>query len=181
MQRSCLRECVCATRVCYDERTGADSGDDAVCGFSVASKFMRNRNSRCSSQRFIASCTTTAPAEIYQIHRSANPGAWASINTGTATITMRAPDVMSDGMVLPIAWNMLELTNTIPDATKLNAMMWRYSSPTAITCGSDENTPTIGPAASHTITESTNIAPAASPAPVRNVCRTRSALRAPKF
>src|SRR6185503_1418936 len=161
-----------------------DSGGDATGAFTIVSnvsKFKRNRNSRCSSQRLIASCTMTAPEEIYQIHRSVKPGDCASNSTGTATITMRAADVMSDGMVLPIAWNMLELTNTIPDATKLKAMMWRYSAPTAMTCGSDENTPTIGPAASHTMSASTNIAPAASEAPVRNVSRTRSALRAPKF
>src|SRR5512145_1589004 len=119
MQRSCRRECVFVTRVSYDERTGADSGDDAAGVVTIVSKFKRNRNSRCSNHRFIASCTMTAPAEIYQIHRRVKPGACASSSTGTATMAMRAAEVMSDGMVLPIAWNMLELTNTMPDATKL--------------------------------------------------------------
>src|SRR5262245_11953654 len=181
MQRLCLQTCAVVTSVFYEDRTGVDSGGDATCGCISGPKFKRRRNSRWSSQRFIASCTTTAPAEIYQIVRSVNPGDCASSSTGTATMTMRAPDVMSDGMVLPIAWNMLELTNTIPDATKLKAMICRYSAPTAMTCGSEENTPTIGPAASQTMTASMNIAPAASEAPVRNVSRTRSALRAPKF
>src|SRR5262245_32579150 len=181
MQRLCLQTGAVATRVFYEDSTGVDSGGDDACGCISGPKFKRRPNSRWSSHRFIASCTTTAPAEIHQIDRSVNPGDCASSSTGTATITMRAPDVMSDGIVLPIAWNMLELTNTIPDATKLKAMTCRYSAPTAMTCGSDENTPTMGRAASHTMRASTNIEPAASAAPVRNVSRTRSALRAPKF
>ena len=71
---------------------------------------------------------------MYQIQRSVNPGVSASSSTGTATMTMRVTDVISDGIVLPIAWNMLELTKMTPDATKLKATMCRYSSPTAIDC-----------------------------------------------
>jgi hypothetical protein len=35
-------------------------------------------------------------------------------------MTMRVNDVINAGSVLPIAWNMLELTNTSPDATKFH-------------------------------------------------------------
>jgi hypothetical protein len=41
-------------------------------------------------------------------------------------------DEISEGIVLPIAWNMLELTKMIPDAAKLHETMRRYSSPIAI-------------------------------------------------
>ena len=37
----------------------------------------------------------------------------------TAMITMRAADVTRDGIVLPIAWNMLELTKIMPDADEV--------------------------------------------------------------
>ena len=36
---------------------------------------------------------------------------------------------MSGGIVLPIAWNMLEPTKMMPDATKFHDTMRRYSSP----------------------------------------------------
>ena len=35
-------------------------------------------------------------------------------------MAMRRNDVASAGRVLPIAWNMLELTNTSPEATKFH-------------------------------------------------------------
>ena len=38
-----------------------------------------------------------------------------------ATSVIRLTDVISGGTVLPSAWNMLEDTNTTPDATKLQA------------------------------------------------------------
>ena len=41
-----------------------------------------------------------------------------------------------------VAWNMLELTNTMPDGTKFHATIRRYSPPTASTAGSLLNTPT---------------------------------------
>ena len=49
---------------------------------------------------------------------------------------MRVNELTSEGMVLPIAWNMLEATKMIPDATKLHDTMRRYSSPTAMTAAS---------------------------------------------
>src|SRR5262245_47383794 len=180
MQRLCLRQPSNVIRVHYEDSIGADLGDDAGDTTDVA-KLRRSRNSRCNSHRFIASCTTTAAAEIYQIHRRLNPGVCDNRMTGTPMMTMRDADVISDGIVLPIAWNMLELTKTMPEKTKLNAMMWRYSAPTAITCGSEEKIPTMASEASQTSNASTNIAAAASTAPVRNVARTRSAFRAPKF
>src|SRR4029453_9480690 len=117
---------------------------------------------------------------MYQIQRSAKPGVSASASTGTATITMRAPEVISDGIVLPIAWNMLELTKITPDATKLNATTWRYSSPTRTAAGSAVNTRTIPSAQSQTATASTSIAAAAIAAPVLNVSLTRAERRAPQ-
>jgi hypothetical protein len=38
---------------------------------------------------------------------------------------MRVNDVRSEGSVLPIAWNMLELTKMIPDAMKFHEMIRR--------------------------------------------------------
>ena len=40
---------------------------------------------------------------------------------------MRTNEATSAGSVLPIAWNMLELTNTTPDATNVHDTMCRYS------------------------------------------------------
>ena len=53
---------------------------------------------------------------------------------------IRVTEVSSGGMVFPSAWNMLDVTNTTPDATKLQAMICRYSTPIAMTSGSVENT-----------------------------------------
>ena len=36
---------------------------------------------------------------------------------------MRNADVASDGMVLPIAWNMLDDTNVMPDGTNVSTTM----------------------------------------------------------
>ena len=68
----------------------------------------------------MASCSTTAPAERYQIQTRWKPGIVDSAIAGTAITTMRVTDAMSDGMVLPIAWNMLEHTKITPDATKVH-------------------------------------------------------------
>src|SRR5687767_1679956 len=78
----------------------------------------------------------TAATEMYQIQRSEKPAVCESSSTGTAMMTTRVAEVISDGMVLPIAWNMLELTKMIPDATKFHARMCRYSTATAIAAGS---------------------------------------------
>jgi hypothetical protein len=40
---------------------------------------------------------------------------------------------------------MLPFTNTIPDAMRLQATMWRYSVPTPMTAGSDEKNPIRAP------------------------------------
>ena len=59
---------------------------------------------------------------------SANPGERASIITGIATTTMRTSDVAMEGSVFPIAWNMLPVTKTTPDARKLHDTIRRYQS-----------------------------------------------------
>ena len=95
---------------------------------------------------------------------------------------MRAADVISDGIVLPIAWNMLELTKITPDATKLKATMCRYSSPTATAVGvGGEHVHHARHPRATPPTASTSIAAAAIAAPVLNVSRTRADWRAPKF
>ena len=43
--------------------------------------------------------------------------AWASTSAGITMRAMRTPEEIRDGNVLPIAWNMLDATNTSPDAT----------------------------------------------------------------
>ena len=53
---------------------------------------------------------------------------------------VRRNELTSGGTVLPSAWNMLELTNTMPDGMKFQATMRRYSAPTASTPGSSLNT-----------------------------------------
>jgi hypothetical protein len=98
-----------------------------------------------------------------------------------ATRRMRAVELTSAGMVLPIAWNMLELTNTMPEATKLKEMMRRYSPPTASTWGSCEKTPIIAWGARWQRMVKQAMSTAAKVTPTRNVSRTRSAWRAPKF
>src|SRR5512145_2107150 len=85
------------------------------------------------------SCSTIAPAERYQIQWRAKPGSRDSMIAGMAITTMRATDATSEGMVLPIAWNMLEQTKMSPDGTNVHDTMRRYSSPTATTAGSLEN------------------------------------------
>jgi hypothetical protein len=44
-------------------------------------------------------------------------------------MTVRVNELTSDGHVLPIAWNMLDVTKMTPDATKLHDTMRRYSAP----------------------------------------------------
>jgi hypothetical protein len=48
---------------------------------------------------------------------------------------------MSDGIVLPIAWNMLDDTKMSPEATKFQQAIRRYSSPRAMASGSVEKIP----------------------------------------
>src|SRR5262252_5994100 len=76
--------------------------------------------------------------ERYQIHCSSNPGWRERITAGIETSRMRVADAIIDGIVLPIAWNMLEFTKTSPERTKLHDMTLRYSTPTATTSGSLE-------------------------------------------
>ena len=65
--------------------------------------------------------TATADADKYQIHRSWNPGRRESTSTGIAISVLRLTDESSGGIVLPSAWNMLDVTKTTPDAMKIAA------------------------------------------------------------
>src|SRR5512141_1357683 len=106
-------------------------------------KARRRANSRRSRMRLIASCTTIEAGERYQIQFSWNPGERVRITAGIPTRTIRVPELMSDGRVLPIAWNMLDETKISPDAANVSEMIRRYSVPTPITAGSFANTFTI--------------------------------------
>src|SRR5512141_1689122 len=99
-------------------------------------KSRRRANSRRSRMRLIASCTTIDAAERYQIQFSWNPGERVRITAGIPTRTIRVPELMSDGRVLPIAKNMLDETKIRPEAANVREMLRRYCAPTAITAGS---------------------------------------------
>src|SRR5207237_6407736 len=77
----------------------------------------RRLNSRRSSSIASTSCTNTDATDNHHSQRSSKPGSREMITPGMATSAMRTTDAMSEGMVLPIAWNVLEATNTRPDAT----------------------------------------------------------------
>ena len=94
---------------------------------------------------------------------------------------MRVTEAMSDGMVLPIAWNMLEHTKISPDATKFHEMMRRYSSPTAMTAGSSEKTRMSAAGTMLQSTAISSIQPAAIRLASLNTALTRSPSRAPTF
>jgi len=117
----------------------------------------------------------------YQIQCSAKPAARDIRIAGTTIKAVRMAELMSGGSVSPIAWNMLELTNTIPEGMKFQATMRKYSAPTATTPGSLLKIPTSAPGTRRQITSRTSIAAVAIPTPTRNVPRTRSGRRAPKF
>jgi hypothetical protein len=55
-----------------------------------------------------------------------------------ANRTSRVIELNNGGSVLPIPWKMLELTKTIPAATKFKETIRRYSLPKAMTRGSLE-------------------------------------------
>src|SRR5687767_8907511 len=155
-----------------------------VCGMTAVSpgaKFRRRSNSRRKSSSVAASCTAMARTERYQIQCSWNPGSRDSRTAGIATTTIRTHEATRAGIVLPMAWNILELTKITPEATNVHDTMFRYSTPIAMTCGSSEKTPTIAaPPTRHAMVQTT-ITPAAMSAADRNVARTRCGCRAPKF
>src|SRR5690349_4973439 len=129
----------------------------------------------------MASCSTTAPAERYQIHTSRNPGVLESATAGTAITTMRVTDATSDGIVLPIAWNMLEQTKISPENANVSDTMRRYSSPTAITAASFENTRMSAAGKRLHITAISSIQPTAIMLASLNTALTRPPSRAPTF
>ncbi len=83
-------------------------------------------------------------APRYQIQVRWNPAIRDSITAGMTLIRRRNADVISDGRVLPSAWNMLEVTNVMPDATNVSTTIRRYSTPTLMTSGSVVKTAMIG-------------------------------------
>ena len=52
-----------------------------------------------------------------------NPGRVESHTAGTANVTMRVALLITEGMVLPSAWNIDEHVKITPEATKLNERM----------------------------------------------------------
>src|SRR5213079_2348191 len=80
----------------------------------------RRLNSRRSSSIASTSCTNTDATDNHHSQCSSKPGSREMITPGMATSAMRTTDAISEGTVLPIAWNVLEATNTRPDATELN-------------------------------------------------------------
>src|SRR5215212_6126731 len=118
----------------------------------------------------------TEAADKYQIQRSSKPAMRDMSSTGTDTSRIRPNDVISGGMVLPIAWNMLEATKMMPDPMKFQAEMRRYSLPTATTSGSLEKNRINADGAKWQSAASATISPVAISTPDRNACRTRSPL-----
>src|SRR6185295_17000051 len=112
-------------------------------GAGIGSKSRRRRKSRRRNHMLIASWMNTDATERYQIQWSWNPGDFDSITAGIAMSPIRTADAISDGMVLPIAWKVLEATKISPDATKFQEMMCRYSVAIAMTAGSFVNTLTM--------------------------------------
>src|SRR5215207_11732924 len=108
--------------------------DQAGCGAGSS----RSRNSRWSRSMLAVRCSHTDAADKYQIQRSSKPGRRDMSSTGTDTSRIRPNEVIKGGMVLPIAWNMLEATKMMPDPMKFQAEMRRYSLTTAMTSGSLE-------------------------------------------
>src|SRR5262245_45603554 len=92
-------------------------------GASIASGDRRRRNSRWSSMSIVTTWNTIVPADKYQIQLSAKPGMRESMTAGIPVTIRRANEAPSGGNVLPIAWNMLEDTNTSPDPTNVQEMI----------------------------------------------------------
>src|SRR5262245_56626173 len=73
---------------------------------------------------------------MYQSVLIWKPGCCASTYPGIAKMNTRSTELASDGSVLPMPWNMLDVTNTTPLATKFQLTMCNYSVLNAITAGS---------------------------------------------
>src|SRR5262245_3854284 len=100
---------------------------------------------------------------------------------GIAISMMRTADATSDGIVLPIAWNMLDVTKITPDAMKFHEMILMYSVPSVMTAASFEKSRIIASGAMWQMIPKASIAAAARIAASLNVAFTRDARRAPKF
>jgi len=85
-------------------------------GIALPPNDSRFRNSCCSSPRLTISCTSTAPTPRYQSQVSWNPGMRDRITAGTPMSTIRMSEAITDGIVFPNAWNMLEFTKRMPVA-----------------------------------------------------------------
>src|SRR5262249_54287648 len=153
----------------------------AGAGAGAGANASRLRNSSRTRSRLSSICRVTDTTVRYQIQRSPKPGTRASRNAGMTTTVTRTTEETSEGTVLPIAWNVLEHTKTMPDATKFQDTIRRYSVPTAITSGSFEKIRIIAAGARWQATAKNAITPAAMKTAVLNVSRTRSGWRAPKF
>src|SRR3954452_24932501 len=88
---------------------------------------------------------------------------------------------MSDGQLLPMAWNILEAVKANPAAMKFHETICRYVLPTATTAASLVNNRTRASALQKQSTVSTTMTAELIQAAERNVSLTRSRCPAPKF
>src|SRR4030095_11109071 len=113
-RRAC-RGLGCPRKLYAKAEAGPYDTTAAGAGASAANA-RRRRNSRRRSSRLIVSAAKIVTADSSHTHRSVNPGILDRNITGIAVPTIRVNDLTSEGIVLPIAWNMLEATKMIPDA-----------------------------------------------------------------
>ena len=145
---------------------------------SVPKRRASSRRSRASAS---PSCTHTVATDSTQIQVIRKSGMRERMTAGTISIAMRSADAASEGIVLPSAWNMLDATKMIPEATKFHEMICRYTVPAPTTAGSSVKTRTIPCAHRCTAAVITSMNAEAISAASRNTARTRSGSRAPTF
>src|SRR5207247_6939680 len=81
----------------------------------------RRPNSRRSRTIASTSCTNTDATDNHHSQCSSKPGSREMITPGMATSAMRTTDAMSEGTVLPIAWNVLEATRSEEHTSELQS------------------------------------------------------------
>ena len=144
----------------------------------------RTRNSRCRISRFSAHLQRDGGDRQVPDPAQLEPGQRATAGTpGSRPATMRMNELTSDGIVLPIAWNMLERDE---DHARSDEVPGRR-------CAGTRRRPRSPPGPWRTRRscaagamcaqqrEDHHRRPPPSAPPIRNVARTRSGRRAPKF
>src|SRR5205085_12527579 len=101
------------------------------------------------------------------------------ITAGSAKRNKRVAELINGGQLFPIPWNTLDEVNTIPIATKLKEIMFKYSLPKSITLGSFEKARMKIPAAACDRMVRRTIVPQVIASAAWNERRTRSARRPP--